>query len=153
MGIFAPALAIPQDVVITRLPASRRNRSFRPVGHRTAKQAPRTNSGPVLPALALAGATNAKIVVVSADQLQRERAPAAQPVVRRPRIVPSGLSGRWAFEAPFADSTDSPKRSSEKLSAASKRNCLYLSSRCGLQSLLTMHSELEIECLSRAQQG
>src|SRR4051794_40725413 len=34
-----PERIIPQDVVITRVPASRRNRSFRPVVHRTAQRA------------------------------------------------------------------------------------------------------------------
>jgi hypothetical protein len=104
-----PERILPQGIVITRLPASRRTRSFRTVGHRSAKQAPRTNPGPVQPATALRGPTNARIVVVSADQVKRERAQAAQPVVRRPRIAPSGLSGRLAFEALFADSTDPSK--------------------------------------------
>jgi hypothetical protein len=104
-----PERILPQDVVITRLPADRQSRSFRPVGRRTAKQAPRTNPGRVQPAIALGGSTNARIVVVSADQVQRERVQAAQPVVRRQRIAPSGLSGRLAFEALFADSTDPSK--------------------------------------------
>ena len=108
-----PERILPQGIVITRLPADRQSRSFRPVGRRTAKQAPRTNPGRVQPAIALGGPTNARIVVVSADQVQRERAQAAQPVVRRPRIAPSGLSGRLAFEALFADSTDSSKGSSQ----------------------------------------
>lgn len=108
-----PERIIPQDVVITRVPASRRNRSFRPVGHRTAQRASRTNSGPAQPAIALSGPTNPRIVVVSADQVQRERAQAAQPVIRRPRIASSGLSGRRAFEALFADSTDPSKGSSQ----------------------------------------
>jgi len=108
-----PERIIQQDVVITRLPASRRNRSFRLVGHRTAKQASRISPGPVLPAIALAGRTNARIVVVSADQVQRERAQAAQPVLQRPRIVSSGLSGRRAFEALFADSADPSRGSSQ----------------------------------------
>ena len=108
-----PERIIPQEVVITRLPASRRNRSPRLVGHRTAKQASRISPGPVLPAIALAGRTNARIVVVSADQVQRERAQAAQPVLQRPRIVSSGLSGRRAFEALFAESADPSRGSSQ----------------------------------------
>jgi hypothetical protein len=107
-----PERIIPQDVVITRVPASRRNRSFRPVG-RTAKRASRTNSGPVQPAIALAGHTNPRIVVVPADQVKRQRAQAAQPVIRRPRIASSGLSGRRAFEALFADSADPSRGSSQ----------------------------------------
>jgi hypothetical protein len=108
-----PERIIPQDVVITRLPASRRIRSFRPVGNRTAKQASPTSPRPALPAIALAGSTNARIVVVSADRVQRERAQAAQPELRRPRIVSSGLSGRRAFEALFADSADPSRGSSQ----------------------------------------
>src|SRR4051794_29320079 len=108
-----PERTIPQDVVITRLPPSRRNRSLRPVSHRTAQRALRTNSGPVQPAIALVGPTNPRIVVVSPDQVQRERAQAAQPVLQRPRIVSSGLSGRRAFEALFADSTDPSNGSSQ----------------------------------------
>jgi hypothetical protein len=108
-----PERIIPQDVVITRLPASRRNRSFRPVSHRAEKRASRTNSGPVQPAIALAGRTNPRIVVVSPDQVRREWAQAVQPVLQRPRIVSSGLSGRRAFEALFADSTDPSNGSSQ----------------------------------------
>ena len=106
-----PERAIPQSVAITRLPASRRIRSFRSVGHRTAKRTSRINPEPVQPAVAIAGRTNTRIVVVSADQVQRERAQAAQPVLRRPRIASSGLSGRLAFEALFADPTDPSKGS------------------------------------------
>jgi hypothetical protein len=107
-----PERIIPQDVVITRLPASRRNRSFRPVG-RPAQRASRTNPGPVQPAIALAGYTNPRIVVVSADQVRRERAQAVQPVLQSLRTVSSGLSGRRAFEALFADSTDPSNGSSQ----------------------------------------
>ena len=105
-----PERSIPRDVAITRVPASRRNRSFRPVVHRTAQRALRKPDS-VQPAIALAGPTNPRIVVVSADQVHRERAQAAQPVLQRPRKVSSGLSARRAFEALFADSTDSPKGS------------------------------------------
>ena len=106
-----PENTTPQNVAITRLPASRRIRSYRSDGNRTANWAMRTKSTPIQPAIALAGPTNARIVVVSADQVQRERAQAAQPAIRRPRISASGLSGRRAFEALFADSTDSSKGS------------------------------------------
>jgi len=106
-----PERTIPQTVAITRLPASRRIRSFRSASQRTARQASRTNPEPVQPAIALAGPTNTRIVVVSADQIQRERAQAAQPAVRRPRISSSGLSGRLAFEALFEAPTDHPKGS------------------------------------------
>jgi hypothetical protein len=106
-----PERTIPQSIAITRLPASRRIRSFRSVGHRTAKRASRINPEPVQPAVALAGRTNTRIVVVSADQVQRERVQAAKPVLRRPRVASSGLSGRLAFEALFGDPTDPSKGS------------------------------------------
>ena len=102
--------AIPQAVAITRLPASRRIGSGRSVRLPSANRAGRTGPEPGKPAIALAGPTNARIVVVSADQLQRERAQ-AQPVERRPRIAASGLSGKLAFEALFADPTDLSKGS------------------------------------------
>jgi hypothetical protein len=101
---------IPQSVAITRLPASWRAGSFRSVGHHTAKRPSRTPPESARPAIALAGPTNTRIVVVSADQVQRERAQVAPPVVRRPRTV---SSGRLAFEALFADSTDLSKGSSK----------------------------------------
>lgn len=107
-----PERIVPQTIAITRLPASRRARSFRSYGHRTAKRPSRTVPEPAQPAIALAGQTNTRIVVVSADQIRRERAQAAPPVVRRPRIATSGLTGRLAFEALFADSTDPSKGSS-----------------------------------------
>lgn len=106
-----PERIIPQTIAITRLPASRRARSFRSDGHRTSKRSSRTPPESAQPAIALAGPTNTRIVVVSADQVQRERAQAASPVVRRPRIATSGSSGRLAFEALFADSTDPSKGS------------------------------------------
>jgi hypothetical protein len=106
-----PENTTPQNVAITRLPASRRIRSFRSDGNRTANWTVRAKPAPTQPAIALAGPTNARIVVVSADQVQRERAQAAQPAIRRPRIAVSGLSGRRAFEALFADATDASKGS------------------------------------------
>lgn len=53
------------------------------------------------PAIALAGPQGAKIVVVPADQVRRERERASQPEVRRPRGPAPGLTGRLAFEALF----------------------------------------------------
>jgi hypothetical protein len=108
-----PQNTTPPTVAITRLPASRRTRSSRSVSLRTASRTMHTKPAPIPPAIALAGPTNARIVVVSADQVQRERAQAAQPAIRRPRIALSGLSGRRAFEALFADPTD-PSRDSRQ---------------------------------------
>lgn len=106
-----PENTTPQNVAITRLPASRRIRSFRSDGNRTANWTMRAKPATIQPAIALAGPTNARIVVVSADQVQRERAQAAQPASRRPRIAVTGLSGRRAFEALFAEATDPSKGS------------------------------------------
>ena len=50
-----PENTTPQNVAITRLPASRRIRSFRSDGHRTANWAMRTKPAPIQPAIALAG--------------------------------------------------------------------------------------------------
>jgi len=53
------------------------------------------------PAIALAGPAGARIVVVSAEQVRREREKAAQAKVERPRVLGTGLTGRLAFEALF----------------------------------------------------
>jgi hypothetical protein len=108
-AIVQPERTIPQTVAITRLPASRRTSSVRSVPHRSA--ASRTSPEPTKPAIALSGPTNARIVVVSAEQVQRERERTAQPVVRRPRMATSGLTGKLAFEALFEDPTDPSKSS------------------------------------------
>jgi hypothetical protein len=66
----------------------------------------------IKPAIALAGSVHSKVVVVSAEQLQRQREQAATPPpVQRPRIPASGLSGRRAFEALFKSEGD-PSNSS-----------------------------------------
>jgi hypothetical protein len=56
---------------------------------------------------------SSKVVVVSAEQVQREREQAAHPTIRRPRTPSSGLSGRLAFEALFKDETDPSKASGQ----------------------------------------
>ena len=63
------------------------------------------------PAIALAGPMNAKIVVVSAAQAQREREEATRPLPQKPRVPANGLSGRRAFEALFGDLNDASKNS------------------------------------------
>ena len=100
-AIVQPKRTLEQSMVITRLPASRRISSIRSVRHRTAKPAVATKLDAIKPAIALAGPMSAKIVVVSAEQVQRERERAAHPEVRRPQVRTSGLSGRRAFEALF----------------------------------------------------
>jgi hypothetical protein len=61
------------------------------------------------PAIALAGLVHSKIVVVSAEQAQREWERAAQSEVRRPRVPATGLTGKRAFEALFNDGNDTSK--------------------------------------------
>src|SRR5258708_25076867 len=100
-AIVQPERTIPQTVTITRFPASRRTSSVRSVPHRGAKSASRTCPEPTKSAISLSGPKNARIVVVSAEQVQRERERAAQPVIRRPRMSTSGLTGKLAFEALF----------------------------------------------------
>jgi hypothetical protein len=94
-AIPEPELMILQSVPITRLPARRRISPVRSVRDRTAT-----------PAIALAGPVDTKIVVVSAEQVRRQREQAAHPVVLRPRRPASGLTGRSAFEALFKDESD-----------------------------------------------
>jgi hypothetical protein len=69
--------------------------------HRTPKSNPGTKPDGPKPAIALASPAGAKIVVVPAEQVRRERDQAAQPEVRRPRVPASGRTGRLAFEALF----------------------------------------------------
>lgn len=107
-AIVQPKRALEQSMVITRLPASRRS-SIRSVRHRPAKPAVATKPDAIKPAIALAGPMSAKIVVVSAEQVQRERERAAHPEVRRPQVRTSGLSGRRAFEALF-DAENNPSK-------------------------------------------
>jgi hypothetical protein len=98
-----------QDVPIERLPSSdRRMSSTRTARRPVTKRA----FGTILetkPAIALAGPIHSKILVVSAEQAQRERERAAQSEVRRPRVPASGLTGKLAFEALFNDGSDTSK--------------------------------------------
>jgi hypothetical protein len=100
-AIVPPDPTIPQSVVITRIPLKGFRTSISSVRLRTSKSNPGTKPDAAKPAIALAGAAGAKIVVVPAEQVRRERERAARPEVRRPRIPASGLTGRLAFEALF----------------------------------------------------
>jgi hypothetical protein len=68
---------------------------------RTPKSNPGIKPDATKPAIALAGPAGARIVVVPAEQVRREREQAAQPKVQRPRVLGTGLTGRLAFEALF----------------------------------------------------
>jgi hypothetical protein len=98
-----------QDVPIERLPSSdRQMSSTRTARRRVTKRA----FGTILetkPAIALAGPVHSRILVVSAEQAQRERERAAQSEVRRPRVPATGLTGKLAFEALFNDGSDTSK--------------------------------------------
>ena len=100
-AIAPPEPTIPQSVVITRIPSKGFRTSISSVRLRTSKSNPGTKPDAAKPAIALAGAAGAKIVVVPAEQVRREREQAARPEVRRPRVPTSGLTGRLAFEALF----------------------------------------------------
>jgi hypothetical protein len=102
-AIVVPQCAMPQNIVITRLPSRRRKSSNMPKRHRMAMTESGTKPDAIKPAIALAGAINTKVVVISAEQVKREREQAARPEIRQPRVPASGLSGRRAFEALFKD--------------------------------------------------
>jgi hypothetical protein len=112
-AIAEPERMIQQSVPITRLPARRRSGPIRPVRHRTATPALGTKPGAIKPAIALAGPIDTKIVVVPAEQVQRQREQAAHSAVLPARSPSSGLSGRRAFEALFRDETDPSKASGQ----------------------------------------
>ena len=94
---------IEQSNVATRVPSRWRSSKVRSVSHRTPKAVLGTKLDAIKPAIALAGSVGTKIVVVSAEQMRRERERAVPSEVRQPRKVTSGLSGRRAFEALFPD--------------------------------------------------
>jgi hypothetical protein len=100
-AIAPPEPTIPQSVVTTRIPSKGFRTSISSVRLRTSKSNPGTKPDAAKPAIALAGAAGAKIVVVPAEQVRREREQATRPEVRRSRVPASGLTGRLAFEALF----------------------------------------------------
>ncbi len=101
------------SVVVTRLPARRRRISTRSERHRSANPAAGTKPDAIRPAIALAGPTNTKVVVVSAEQARQQREQGTPPAVRRPRLPASGLTGRMAFEALFKDEPEPFKTSGQ----------------------------------------
>jgi hypothetical protein len=112
-GMITPVRTIQQSVLTRTLPAIEPSTSIRPVRHRTAKPGLNTKRDDIKPPIALAGSVSSRVVVVSAEQVQREREQAAHPANRRPRTPSSGLSGRLAFEALFKDETDPSKASGQ----------------------------------------
>jgi hypothetical protein len=110
--VIAPAVLPPQQngnqEVLSSLAT---NAPIKSVRSTYVKAAFGTQARHVKPAVALAGSTNSKIVVVSAQEVQRERDQAAQSQVRRPRLPSVGQTGRRAFEALFRDETEPSKAS------------------------------------------
>jgi hypothetical protein len=100
-AIAQPERVIPRSVIVKRLPSKGQGTPIRSVPHRTPKSNPGTKPDAVKPAIALAGPAGAKIVVVPAEQVRRERERATHPEVRQPRVPDSGLTGKLAFEALF----------------------------------------------------
>jgi hypothetical protein len=70
---------------------------------RNMQQSFETEPWKIKPATALGGSLPSRVVVVSAEELKRERERAANSEPRRPRMPAAGLSGRLAFEALFKD--------------------------------------------------
>jgi hypothetical protein len=99
--IAQPERALPQSVAVRRLPSKGPNTSIRSVRYRNPKSNAGSKPDAEKPAIALAGPAGAKIVVVPAEQLRRERERASQAAVPQPRKSWSGLTGRLAFEALF----------------------------------------------------
>ena len=112
--LIAATAATPQPTIEKEIVSPKRQMaSVRSVRHRTARTRISTKPENIKPAIALAGSMNSKIVVVSAEQAQRERDRAAQSEVRRPRPPATGLSGKLAFEALFKDEPDPSKASDQ----------------------------------------
>jgi hypothetical protein len=103
-----PERDLPQSVAVRRLPSKGPDTSIRSVRSRNPKSTAGSKPDAEKPAIALAGPAGAKIVVVPAEQLRRERERAAQPAVPQPPKSGSGLTGRLAFEALFKKSAMMP---------------------------------------------
>lgn len=89
-----------KSLTIKRVPAKRRLDAVGSTRHRRAKPA-----DTMKPAISLAGPVKSKIVVVTAEQVQREREQTARPPALRHRLPAQGLSGKLAFEALFKESS------------------------------------------------
>lgn len=109
----APEHTIPQSIEIKRIPARHRTGSIRSLRQQAAKPASDRKPHAIKPAIALAGPAKTKIIVVSAEQLQRQREQAAQSAVLGSRRPASVLSGRSAFEALFNGGREPAKTSGQ----------------------------------------
>jgi hypothetical protein len=112
-GLAAPEVAMPEQpptlelqtqriVEIEKLPSRGGRRSILPAQRRTMPRKLDPKPNQITPAIALAGSMSSRIVVVSAEEAKRERNRPVDPEVQ-PRRVPTGLTGKLAFEALFKD--------------------------------------------------
>ena len=105
--------APPDNLNPNVVPIKKLRPSLRGARRGLAKPALIAETDKIKPAIALSGSMN-RIVVVSPEQLQRDRtANAVKPEVRRPRVPSTGQSGRLAFEALFKDTIDPSKSSGQ----------------------------------------
>jgi hypothetical protein len=103
----APVAAIPlalQGTVAKELSSTNKQKPPVASSHRkSVRQTFKTKPAITKHATASASVESSRVVVVSAEELKRERERAASPEVRKPRVPAFGLTGRLAFEALFKD--------------------------------------------------
>lgn len=99
--ITAIPLALQGTVEEEKTPTNKQKPATESRHRRSVRQTLKTNPVKIEPATALAGAMPSRVVVVSAEELKREREQAANRELHRPRMPATGLSGRLAFEALF----------------------------------------------------
>jgi len=107
----APAKVAPQRTFeIKRISANEQKPPAKSTHPRTTRRTFIARPEKIKPATALTGSMSSRVVVVSAEEVKRERDRLAVSVVR-PKRVPTGLTGRRAFEALFNDVPDPSKTS------------------------------------------
>src|SRR4051794_7195261 len=108
---IAPAKVEPQRTVeIKAISANEQKPPAKSTHPRTTRRTFIARPEKIKPATALTGSMSSRVVVVSAEEVKRERDRLAVSVVR-PKRVPTGLTGRRAFEALFNDVPDPSKTS------------------------------------------
>jgi hypothetical protein len=91
------------SVPATRLPARRRLSPVRSSRQQAVNSVRGNKPDANKSAIAIAGHMNTKVVVISVEQLRREREQASHSAIQRPRLPAAALSGRLAFAALFKD--------------------------------------------------
>src|SRR4051812_2414382 len=108
----APAkVAPPRTLEIKAISANEQKPPAKSQHPRTTRRAFVARPEKIKPATALTGSMSSRVVVVSAEEVKRERDRLAVSVVRPKRGPTAGLTGRRAFEALFNDVPDSSKTS------------------------------------------